>query len=77
VKAIVALGQFIALGSLALIGFHADGVNPPEKLLSLRIFYSAGPGLLYGVGLLLVWGYPITSARHAQLRAELSARGVR
>jgi Na+/melibiose symporter-like transporter len=73
VKGITALGQFIALGSLALIGFQTDGVNPPEKLLGLRIFY-AGPGLLYLIGLLLVWGYPITSARHAQLRAELAAR---
>jgi Na+/melibiose symporter-like transporter len=77
VKLITALGQFIALGSLALIGVQTDGVNPPEKLLGLRVFYSAGPGLLYLVGLLLVWGYPITSVRHAQLRAELSARGVR
>jgi Na+/melibiose symporter-like transporter len=74
VKAIVALGQFIALGSLALIGFQTDGANPPEKLLGLRIFYSAGPGLLYLIGLLLVWNYPITSARHARLRAELAAR---
>jgi Na+/melibiose symporter-like transporter len=74
VKAIVALGQFIALGTLALIGFQTDGVNPPETLLGLRVFYSAGPGLLYLIGLLLVWGYPITSLRHAQLRAELAAR---
>ena len=74
VKAITALGQFIALGTLALIGFQADGVNPPEKLLGLRVFYSAGPGLLYLIGLLLVWGYPITSARHAELRAKLAAR---
>jgi GPH family glycoside/pentoside/hexuronide:cation symporter len=77
VKAITALGQFLAIGSLALIGFQTDGVNAPEKLLSLRVFYSAGPGLLYLTGLLLVWNYPITSMRHAQLRAELAVRGVR
>ncbi len=77
VKLITALGQFIALGSLALIGFQTDGVNSPEQLLRLRIFYSAGPVALYLTGLLLVWNYPITSARHAQLRAELTARGVR
>jgi Na+/melibiose symporter-like transporter len=74
VKAIVALGQFLAFGSLALIGFQSDAVNPPETLMGLRIFYSAGPGILYLIGLLLVWNYPITSARHAQLRAELAAR---
>jgi Na+/melibiose symporter-like transporter len=74
VKAITALGQFIALGSLALIGFQTDGVNSPEKLLGLRVFYSAGPVILYLTGLLLVRSYPITSARHAQLRAELAGR---
>jgi Na+/melibiose symporter-like transporter len=77
VKLITALGQFIALGSLALIGFQTDGVNSPEKLLGLRVFYSAGPVFLYLTGLLLVWKYPITSSRHAQLRAELAVRGVR
>lgn len=77
VKLIAALGQFLAFGSLALVGFQTDGVNPPEKLLGLRIFYSAGPGLLYLIGLLLVWNYPITSIRHAQLRAQLAERGAR
>jgi GPH family glycoside/pentoside/hexuronide:cation symporter len=77
VKLITALGQFIALGSLALIGFQTEGVNTPEQLLGLRVFYSAGPVLLYTTGLLLVWNYPITSRRHAQLRAALAGRGLR
>lgn len=77
VKLITALGQFIALGSLALIGFQTQGVNGPDELLGLRVFYSAGPVLLYSSGLLLIWGYPITSVRHAQLRGQLEARGVR
>jgi Na+/melibiose symporter-like transporter len=77
VKLITALGQFIALGSLALIGFQTDGVNAPDTLLGLRVFYSAGPMLLYLIGLLIVWNYPITSARHAQLRAQLAERGAR
>ena len=77
VKLITALGQFIAFGTLALIGFHTDGANGPSELLGLRAFYSAGPMLLYLTGLLIVWNYPITSTRHAQLRSELAARGGR
>jgi Na+/melibiose symporter-like transporter len=77
VKLITALGQFLAFNSLALIGFNPQGENGPDELLGLRVFYSAGPMLLYLIGLLLIWGYPITSIRHAQLRQQLEARGAR
>jgi GPH family glycoside/pentoside/hexuronide:cation symporter len=77
VKFIAAVGQGVAFGTLALIGFQRGTENGPDEILGLRIFYSAGPMLLYLIGLLLIRGYPITSARHAQLRAELAARGVR
>jgi len=36
-----------------------------------------GPMVLYVIALLIVWRYPITAARHAELRKELAARGVR
>jgi Na+/melibiose symporter-like transporter len=77
VKFIAAMGQGLAFSTLAWIGFQAKGENGPDEILGLRIFYSAGPMLLYLTALLIVWNYPITSARHAQLRAELAARGVR
>ena len=69
-----AVGQGIAFNALAWIGFDAKGANGPDEILGLRILYSAGPMVLYLTALLIVWGYPITSARHAQLRAELAAR---
>jgi Na+/melibiose symporter-like transporter len=74
VKFIAAVGQGIAFNALAWIGFDAKGANGPDEILGLRILYSAGPMVLYLTALLIVWGYPITSARHAQLRAELAAR---
>jgi len=77
VKFIAAVGQGLAFTTLAWIGFHASGTNGPDEILGLRVFYSAGPMLLYLVALLIVWNYPITATRHAQLRAELAARGVR
>jgi Na+/melibiose symporter-like transporter len=74
VKCIAAFGQGIAFSTLAWIGFQAQGTNGPSEVLGLRLFYSAGPMALYLVALLLIRGYPITAARHAQLRAELAAR---
>ena len=77
VKFVAAVGQGLAFTTLAWIGFHASGANGPNEIFGLRVFYSAGPMLLYLTALIIVWNYPITAARHAQLRAELAARGVR
>jgi Na+/melibiose symporter-like transporter len=74
VKFIAAVGQGLAFSTLAWIGFHAQGQNGPDEIFGLRVFYSAGPMALYLSALLIVWSYPITSARHAELRAELAAR---
>ena len=75
VKFIAAVGQGLAFTTLAWIGFHAKGDNGPDEIFGLRVFYSMGPMLLYLAAVLIVWKYPITSARHAQLRAQLAARG--
>ncbi len=77
VKFIAAVGQGLAFTVLAWIGFDAQGANGPDEILGLRVFYSAGPMLLYVAAVLIIWKYPITSARHSQLRAELAARGIR
>lgn len=77
VKFVAAVGQGLAFTTLAWIGFHASGSNGPDEIFGLRLFYSAGPMCLYLIALLIVWNYPITSARHTKLRAELAARGVR
>ena len=74
VKFIAAVGQGLAFVTLAWIGFHARGDNGPNEIFGLRVFYSVGPMLLYLTALLIVWKYPITAARHSQLRAELTAR---
>ena len=76
VKFIAAVGQGLAFVTLAWIGFHAKGDNGPDEIFGLRVFYSAGPMLLYLIALLIVWKYPITAVRHAQLRAELAARNA-
>lgn len=77
VKFIAAVGQGLAFTTLAWIGFDAKGTNTPEEIFGLRVFYSAGPMVLYVIALLLVWGYPITSKRHGELRLQLARRGLR
>ena len=47
VKFIAAVGQGLAFTTLAWIGFHAKGENGPDEIFGLRVFYSAGPMLLY------------------------------
>ena len=77
VKFIAAIGQGLAFTTLAWIGFEAKGDNSPDEIFGLRIFYSAGPMVLYVIAMAIVWGYPITSKRHAELREALENRAIR
>lgn len=77
VKFIAAVGQGLAFTTLAWIGFEAKGDNSPDEIFGLRVFYSAGPMVLYVIAMAIVWGYPITAKRHAEMRQVLVARGIR
>ena len=75
-KATAAVGAWIALMGLDLIGFNAEpgALNSPEQLFGLRFLFAVFPSLFYLAAAALVWNYPITQARHAEIRAELDAR---
>ena len=77
VKFVAAVGQGLAFTTLAWIGFHAERRKRSQRDLRAARLLLGGPMLLYLTALIIVWNYPITAARHAQLRAELAARGVR
>ena len=57
-------------------GFDAgpDAVNGERELFGLRFLFSTVPSLFFLSGALIVWKYPITEQRHAEIRAELAAR---
>ena len=61
---------------LALWGFDAgpEAVNGERELFGLRFLFSTVPSLFFLSGAIIVWKYPITEQRHAQIRAELAAR---
>jgi len=75
-KATASIGGVIALYGLSLFGFDATGSNGPEELLGLRFLFSTFPSLFFLTGAAIVWKYPITEERHAEIRAELETRAA-
>jgi GPH family glycoside/pentoside/hexuronide:cation symporter len=75
-KATASIGGAIAMFGLALWGFDAapDAVNGDNQIFGLRFLFSTVPSIFFICGALIVWKYPITEQRHAEIRAQLAAR---
>ena len=73
-KATASFGGAIALFGLSLVGFEAGVENGSDELFGLRFLFSTFPSLFFLTGAAIVWNYPITEARHAEIRAELEAK---
>jgi glycoside/pentoside/hexuronide:cation symporter, GPH family len=75
-KATASIGGAIAMFGLALWGFDPapDAINGEQEMFGLRFLFSTVPSLFFLGGALIVWKYPITEARHAEIRAELAAK---
>ncbi len=71
----ISLGIAMSNFALAAAGFNADLPAQPESVLTtLRIFVSFVPAAILLLSFLVVRAYPITRARHAEIRAQLAAR---
>jgi glycoside/pentoside/hexuronide:cation symporter, GPH family len=74
------LGQATAIGAvfvvLNLLGFDAGAgrANDSGALNGVLLLGSLGPGLLHLAAAVLAWRYPLSSARHDRIRAELDRR---
>lgn len=77
-KSAAAFGAWLALACLALVGFDAapNAVNGEAPLLGLRLLFAVLPSAFFLLAGAMVWNYPITEARHAELRAQLEAQGA-
>ncbi len=73
-KMVGALGVGISLPALAYLGFDPTIVNESEQLFSLRAWFALVPVLFYLASAALIIGYPITRARHTEIRAQLAGR---
>jgi Na+/melibiose symporter-like transporter len=74
--AFASFGGAIALFGLSLVGFEAGVENGSDELFGLRFLFSTFPSLFFLAGAAIVWNYPITEARHAEIRAELEAKAT-
>lgn len=72
-----ALGQFLSLNMLSLVGYDAAGETNPDTLLWLRLFYAVLPSLLLGICIWLAWRYPLDATRHDRIRRHLDRRAAR
>jgi Na+/melibiose symporter-like transporter len=76
-KLATAFGSGISVNLLAVARFDPSGqasANASEQLTALAGLYAIAPALFFCSALYLAWHYPLTSERHAKLRAELEAR---
>jgi glycoside/pentoside/hexuronide:cation symporter, GPH family len=69
-----ALGQGLSLNLLALAGFQAAGGNGPDQIFWLRVLYCAFPAIVLTTSIGLLWGYPLTAARHRRFQTFIERR---
>jgi len=78
-KVALSIGPWFALSILALIGYDATpgAANADGASLGLKLLFVFGPASGFLLSALIAWNYPLTEARHREVRARLeSARGV-
>ena len=77
-KVALSIGPWFALSILALIGYDATpgAANTDGASLGLKLLFVFGPASGFLLSALIAWNYPLTEARHREIRASLeSARG--
>lgn len=70
------IGGSIGLYGLAYIGFNPTEpeLNSASQLWGLKVLFALLPSAFYLAACAIIWHYPITEERHAQLRRELEAK---
>ncbi len=64
-----AVGQWLSLNLLGLVGYNAAGGNGPGALAWLQIFYCLVPLIFLLPALWMIWNYPLTAKRHRKFQA--------
>lgn len=74
-KVALAVGPWLALSILAAIGYDATpgASNPPEVVDGLKYLFVFGPASGFMLCALIAWRYPLTEAKHREVRAALDA----
>jgi sugar (glycoside-pentoside-hexuronide) transporter len=69
-----AVGVFLVLGVLDLLGYEKGTDQTETARQAIRWMTAAAPGVFLAVGVWLALDYPLTRARHAEILAKLDAR---
>ncbi len=74
-KLAASVGSSLGLYGLALIGFNTvePELNSLMQLWELKFLFAMFPSIFYLISCAIIWNYPITEERHAELRRELEA----
>ena len=59
------------------MGFDPKGSGVDTGLQGLAILFAAAPAAMSIAASVIVWGFPLTSERHAEIRAALAARDMK
>lgn len=73
----IAIGMFIALQVLNLTGYDPSREITEAGLWMIGLEYAVIPMFFFLLASYLVWNYPLTNARHANLIAALERRRLR
>lgn len=77
----VKVGSAAAVGVsfplLQAMGFDPKGTGVDTGLQGLAILFAAAPAAMSIAASVIVWGFPLTSERHAEIRAALAARDMK
>ncbi len=76
-KFVTALALGLALPLLQYMGFDPRGENGPDQIQALSLIYVLPPWLFYATAVVIIWRYPISSARLSKLRRAFDHRDAR
>ena len=71
-KLALAAAVGLAFPLLDLAGFRADAVNDGDALFALAALYSLAPVIFKAAAIVLIWGFPITAERQAEVRSRIA-----
>lgn len=77
VKVGSAAAIFITFPLLQLMGFDPKGQGVDTGLQGLAVLFAAVPAGMSIAASFIVWGFPLTAERHAEIRAALAARDMK
>ena len=73
-----AIGGAAAAYTIGIGGYIADSASQPDSAITaIRIAAGAGPAVVLGIALAIMWAYPLTESRFREIVREVAQRRVK